>query len=460
MHFPKNPLKVQSALEYMVTYSWAIVLVAIAIVAFWQLGVFGTGVSQPVGCIGEAGFSCSSPYLTSSGLLVTLLSTSLNNKVVVTGTACTNSTQQPTAFAQAFTVLNQYQPKSFDFWCPLTSTELGSTFSGTLWIRYNEGTQTGLVLQVATVVITVQRIFPLFAVAADFGGGGPATATFINLQNDTVSNTLSLGSACVAAALNPTQTTAFITCEATNNVWVVNTTTYNVVNVIPVGSEPYGIAMTPYGVYVGYGSQVGIIDPNTYEVVNVIGVGPNLYGIAVSQDGSTVYVAGESSDVLYIISTTTNSVVGTVAVGSQPHGVAITPSNNQVFVANKGDGTITAYNTGAQTTSTFSVGGAPWGITMSPNGDTLYVANEKSGTVQAVNVLTQTVTATASVGGNPIDVAVTPDGRKLIVTGAPNAYAVSIINAQSMTVTNTISVLPGGGPNGVVVSGLSVSSSI
>ncbi len=61
----------QSAMEYLITYGWAILIIAVVLAALFELGVFSGGQSLPQACIAEAGFICKSPIYTASGITFT-----------------------------------------------------------------------------------------------------------------------------------------------------------------------------------------------------------------------------------------------------------------------------------------------------------------------------------------------------------------------------------------------------
>ncbi len=61
--------KAQSAMEYLMTYGWAILIIAVVLGALFQLGVFTTKSYLPAGCIPQSGFLCSNPVLSTSGVL-------------------------------------------------------------------------------------------------------------------------------------------------------------------------------------------------------------------------------------------------------------------------------------------------------------------------------------------------------------------------------------------------------
>ena len=99
---------------------------------------------------------------------------------------------------------------------------------------------------------------------------------------------------------------------------------------IPVGSGPFGIAITPDGTtaYVTSGNvdNVTVIDMATNTVVgSPIPVGRRPRGIAITPDAATAYVVNNGSYDVSVIDLTTNTVTATIAVGDDPQGIAITP---------------------------------------------------------------------------------------------------------------------------------------
>jgi YVTN family beta-propeller protein len=72
-------------------------------------------------------------------------------------------------------------------------------------------------------------------------------------------------------------------------------------------------------VYVGNfaDNTVSAIDTSTGSVVTTIPVATGPHGMAISQDGGTVYVAGDGSSSLDIIDTASDRVTKTVEVGKK-----------------------------------------------------------------------------------------------------------------------------------------------
>ncbi|WP_180235484.1 YncE family protein, partial [Bacillus cereus] len=71
-------------------------------------------------------------------------------------------------------------------------------------------------------------------------------------------------------------------------------------------------------------------------VVATVPVGSNPFGVAITPDGSFAYVINGGSGNVSVIDISTNTVVATVPVGSNPRLVAITPDGSFAYVTNGG----------------------------------------------------------------------------------------------------------------------------
>src|ERR1700741_1853056 len=80
----------------------------------------------------------------------------------------------------------------------------------------------------------------------------------------------------------------------------------------------------PLAYIANYGSNtVSVINTVTDTVISTIPVGSGPYGVAISPDGSTVYVTNAVGNSVSVINTTSNIVIATIAVGSTPQLVAV-----------------------------------------------------------------------------------------------------------------------------------------
>ncbi|WP_048107514.1 PKD domain-containing protein [Methanosarcina barkeri] len=305
----------------------------------------------------------------------------------------------------------------------------------------------------------------------DFGDGSGSTkqnpahtysATGIYTVSLTVSNPNGTDSklATVNVVPNgyPAPSYAFITNLNSNTVSVINTGNNTLTATVPVGTEPFGAAVSPDGtkVYVTntkYGNRgtVSVIDTAINKVTAIVDVGYKYSpcGIAVTPDGKKLYVADRDIKGVSVIDTFTNTVIATVPVGVNPLGVAITPDGKKVYVANRYSNTVSVIDTSTNAViATVEVGSGPCGVTVNQMGTVLYVTNCESNTISIVDISTNTVTATVPVGKWPMGVTVTPDGTKVYVVdeGSNN---VSVIDTATKNVIATVKV--GKNPYGIAV---------
>ena len=81
-------LRAQSAMEYLTTYGWAILILGIVLVSLYALGVFNPANFASSQCILNAGFSCLSFFITSNGILTVNLEQATSDPVNITAIGC------------------------------------------------------------------------------------------------------------------------------------------------------------------------------------------------------------------------------------------------------------------------------------------------------------------------------------------------------------------------------------
>ena len=117
-----------------------------------------------------------------------------------------------------------------------------------------------------------------------------------------------------------------------------------VVRSIPVGHEPFGVAVNNVTgkIYVAnfLSNNLSVISSATGTVIKTIAF-PALYGepayVAVNEDTNRIYVALHKGGRLAVIRGDTDTLVTTIAVGAGAWGVAVDPTYNRVFVSCRDD---------------------------------------------------------------------------------------------------------------------------
>ena len=106
---------------------------------------------------------------------------------------------------------------------------------------------------------------------------------------------------------------------------------------LPDGSSAYGVLLDE--------KVVGVLDRTSHTVTTTIPVGTDPWDLAVSPDGSEVYVVNANSNSVSVIETGANTVVATIPVGRFPNAVAFTPDGTLALVTNIAPNTLTAIRT-------------------------------------------------------------------------------------------------------------------
>jgi YVTN family beta-propeller protein len=236
---------------------------------------------------------------------------------------------------------------------------------------------------------------------------------------------------------------AYITNQGDDTVSVIDTATNRVTATIPVGDEPYGVAVHPDGrtVYVtNIGDlTVSVINAATNTVSDTIQVGGEIpYGVAVTPDGAKLYVANGYTGI-NVIDTATNTVIRTIPLDSLPSGIAVHPDGSTVYVADAEGPSYVIDTAKDEVIDTFE-GGFTMSVAVNPDGSAVYMPNVLNHEVVVVDTLTNAVTHRIHVPeepyyGEPYCVAVHPNGKILFVSGNSEF---SVIDLTTNAVTATI----------------------
>jgi len=293
-----------------------------------------------------------------------------------------------------------------------------------------------------TATISVTAAAAGFAYIPNSGDG---TVSLVNTFTNKIAGAIPVGSQPFGVALSGDGSKVYVTNKGSGTVSVISTQTNKVVNLIRVGSGPSGMSLSPTGLlYVANENDNTISDVNTATNMQAaaipVGIAP--VNTLISPDDAKVYVANSGSNDIWIVSNSFQSVISKIPVGQHPDGMALSPDGNQLYVANTNSNTVSVINTISNTLSTsIPVSGSvgPSGIAISPDGSLLYVTNTGSGTVAVINTATNRVDATISVGQNPCGITISNDGSLLYVANS-GSNTLSVISTTTNTVTATVPV--------------------
>ena len=161
-------LKAQSAMEYLMTYGWAILIIAVVLGALFSLGVFGGSSLLGTSCVASPGYYCQNPVLSASGALTFSFgqntgATEYNAIIYVEPQSQSPSSSLPSFFSGTnFTsVGNLTSGQTINPTISISGFNgkpIGTPFTGYVWLVYNSMSPSGqanLISKVATIVVKV-----------------------------------------------------------------------------------------------------------------------------------------------------------------------------------------------------------------------------------------------------------------------------------------------------------------
>jgi len=120
--------------------------------------------------------------------------------------------------------------------------------------------------------------------------------------------------------------------------------------------------------------QVAVVSTASNLVIDTIPVGDDPFMVAINPAGTRAYVSNRLGGTISVIDTTTDLVIDTIPAGYLPVGVSVTPDGHALYVANYG--------------ATIPVGVQPSGVSVHPDGSRVYVANYGSDNVSVISTAT------------------------------------------------------------------------
>lgn len=137
----------QTAIELLVTYGWALVVLAVIIFALFAAGIFNMNSYPQQECIISSGFSCLSFFMESNGMLLVNMQQTTRSPINITAIGCDQNSMVTGINMLKFSApSNQiFLPIGANFTLSLQcynnqgtpfSGAVGSTFSGAIIINY------------------------------------------------------------------------------------------------------------------------------------------------------------------------------------------------------------------------------------------------------------------------------------------------------------------------------------
>ena len=145
-------------------------------------------------------------------------------------------------------------------------------------------------------------------------------------------------------------------------------------------ASPLEVLLSPDGarlyVLCQQSEEVRVLDGSTYAVIKSVAVGRVPRGISLSPSADRLYVTNTWDDTLSVIDTSTLAVVATWRVGAEPSGVVEDRPGKRLFVANRisNDVAVLDAQTGTEEKRLLAGRGASY-LALSPDGSRLYATH-------------------------------------------------------------------------------------
>jgi len=259
-----------------------------------------------------------------------------------------------------------------------------------------------------------------------------------------------IGTTTYGVAVDPKGARAYVTdFSMTGKLYVIDATKNQLIATVLVGKMPYGVAATGSRVYVAnvLSNTVSVVDParvgtGTNPVVDTLPAGRFPWGVAVSPDGGQVYVSNVFGSLVTAIDPVTKTTRQVPYDGGTPSGIVVSPDGAHLYVTNYGGKTlwvidVAKIGTAAAIINRITVGLQPYDVVVNRDGTSVYVTNSVSNTVSVIDTSRgpglEFVTTTVPVGSKPMGVAMTSDGSHVYVANNVG-NSLSVIDVASNTV--------------------------
>jgi len=280
----------------------------------------------------------------------------------------------------------------------------------------------------------------------------------------------------------------FVSNERSNNVTVIDGTTFAPLATFPVGKRPRGIHASPDGklVYVALSGTppeappkldangnpifarkdddddnaksdktadgIGVIDVASRKVLRKLKVGSDPEEFDLTADGKQLIVSNEDVKTASLISTASGKVQRIVPITGEPEGVAVAPDGRHVWLTCETSGDIFAIDlTSFKVVGHVQVGQRPRSVAFVQNGKYAVVPSESAGKLYVIDAAKVTLMKTIALpaGARPMRLKVSPDGARLYASTGRGG-TVAVIDTASFNVTGSIKV--GQRPWGIILS--------
>ncbi len=208
-------------------------------------------------------------------------------------------------------------------------------------------------------------------------------------------------------AFHPDRKTLYVTCERSQAVVAIDSSTETVVQAFETGqSYTHMLALTPkgdklYTANIGSGNST-VIDLTAGTVLGQISTGEGCEGIAVRPDGKEVWTTNRAADTLSVIDLATDRVVETLPCPGFPIRVQFLPDGRRALVSCARANQVAVWDVATRSEiERIEIGAVPIGLLIEPGGRRAYVANTEADMVAVLDLESLRIVGQIEAGRTP-----------------------------------------------------------
>ena len=231
----------------------------------------------------------------------------------------------------------------------------------------------------------------------------------------------------------------YVSNERSNDVTVIDGTTFAALATFPVGKRPRGIHSSPDGklVYVALSGTPPEPPPQLDAKGNPI---------FTNKDPGDEAKSDKTADGIGVINVATRKVLRKIKVGSDPEEFDLTADGKQLIVSNEDVKTASLVDTATgKVKRIVPIAGEPEGVGITPDGKQVWLTCETSGDIFAIDLATFKVVGHVKVDQRPRSVAFVQNGKYAVVP-SESAGKLFVIDAAKVALVKTITLPPGSRP--------------
>ena len=202
----------------------------------------------------------------------------------------------------------------------------------------------------------------------------------------------------------------YISMPRANQVAVVDTDGFKVIDNIDAGKTPVRVALQPDGRYLWVGnnpnddaaSGVTVIDTETRKSVGFVATGAGHHEITFSVDSKLAFVSNRNAGTVTVIDVATRQVSKTLATGTQPISLAYSTLSRSVYVADGKDGSVAVIDGDKlEIVKRIALKPGLGPLRISPDGRFALLLNPREDLVHVIDVSTNEAVQDVDVPGQP-----------------------------------------------------------